>query len=354
VNEPVRIAGAGPAGLTAAITLARAGRAVEVYERSADCGTRFRGDLQGIENWSGPGDALDEFRAMGLTPDWACRPFRAATLTNARRARRLTFDRTACYVVSRGGSPDSLDQALKRQALAQGVAFHWRRTLAPGLADIVATGPDLRRPFVVGKGIAFETDAPDMVVVLLHEPSAVKGYAYLMVSGGSGCICVCLFDRFPDAARCLRTAVAHLAPAYGVRIAHPRALGGLGHCSGRPRFQEGRTRFAGEAAGLQDLMWGFGIRTAMRSGHLAARSLLEGTDYAEASQPALRSAQRAGVVNRVAWELLRHGDYAPAMAILAVGGLGLLRSWYGFNPLQRLLFAPARVLMRRRYPALGF
>ena len=39
-HRPIRIAGAGPSGLAAAIALARAGRAVEVHEAKADVGTR--------------------------------------------------------------------------------------------------------------------------------------------------------------------------------------------------------------------------------------------------------------------------------------------------------------------------
>src|SRR5205807_9306611 len=45
----IRIAGAGPSGLAAAIILARAGREVEVHEAKRDVGTRFIGDLQIIE-----------------------------------------------------------------------------------------------------------------------------------------------------------------------------------------------------------------------------------------------------------------------------------------------------------------
>lgn len=47
--EPIQIAGAGPAGLAAAITLARAGRQVVVHELQSDVGHRFKRDFQGLE-----------------------------------------------------------------------------------------------------------------------------------------------------------------------------------------------------------------------------------------------------------------------------------------------------------------
>src|SRR5581483_11014632 len=50
--QPIRIAGAGPSGLAAAIVLAKAGRPVEVHEARPDVGTRFIGDLQIIEGAS--------------------------------------------------------------------------------------------------------------------------------------------------------------------------------------------------------------------------------------------------------------------------------------------------------------
>jgi phytoene dehydrogenase-like protein len=46
------VVGAGPAGLVAAITLARAGRPVRVLERRARVGGRFAGDFQGLAGWA--------------------------------------------------------------------------------------------------------------------------------------------------------------------------------------------------------------------------------------------------------------------------------------------------------------
>ena len=54
----IRILGAGISGLTAAINLAKAGYTVEVYERNSDCGRRFLGDMQGLDNYSSKKDVL--------------------------------------------------------------------------------------------------------------------------------------------------------------------------------------------------------------------------------------------------------------------------------------------------------
>ncbi|MFU8830068.1 MAG: FAD-binding protein [Phycisphaerales bacterium] len=52
MNPAIEIAGAGPAGLAAAITLARVGRVVIVHEAQAEVEYRFKRDLQGLENWT--------------------------------------------------------------------------------------------------------------------------------------------------------------------------------------------------------------------------------------------------------------------------------------------------------------
>ena len=64
--ENIKIAGAGPAGLTAAINLAKAGYQVEVFEKNHDTGVRFHGDLQGLENWSRERDIIDELHDMNI------------------------------------------------------------------------------------------------------------------------------------------------------------------------------------------------------------------------------------------------------------------------------------------------
>lgn len=79
----VQIAGAGPAGLAAAITLAQAGRRVVVHEAQREVGYRFQRDLQGLENWSTEKDVLEMLREAGLTTDFATVPCRCGVAFDA-------------------------------------------------------------------------------------------------------------------------------------------------------------------------------------------------------------------------------------------------------------------------------
>src|ERR1041385_4213426 len=54
-------------------------------------------------------------------------------------------------------------------------------------------------------------------------------------------------------------------------------------------------RYLGEAAGFQDYLFGLGIRYALTSGYLAARSIIEGRDF---DTSALAMKQETSLVNR--------------------------------------------------------
>ncbi|NIR40201.1 MAG: FAD-dependent oxidoreductase, partial [Actinobacteria bacterium] len=66
----VSVVGAGPAGLAAAIELARNGTQVTVYEARASVGSRFHGDFQGIENWTTADDVRDWLERLHLRLDF--------------------------------------------------------------------------------------------------------------------------------------------------------------------------------------------------------------------------------------------------------------------------------------------
>lgn len=354
----VRILGAGPSGLAAAIVLARAGRTVEVFERRDDCGARFGGDLQGLESFSGPVDVLDELRAAGIETDFTHRPFSRGYQYNGNRADLHEFPAPAFYLVRRGTMADSIDQSLKRQALAAGVTLHFGRSVPDADShdagiQIVATGPRSRRPYAVCRGFVFRTEAPDIAVALLNDRAGLKGYSYLLVSNGEGCLCTSLWGDFRKVHTCLAEARRLLLQRWPMPVRDERPVGGWVHFSGRPQWTRGSALVVGEAAGLQDFLWAFGLRAALRSGVLAAQSLLSRTDYAVQAQEHFSPFIRGGVVNRFLWEMGRFGQYRAPMAALRWRGAGrLMHDFYRYNRLQRFLYPLARGYVRVTHPHL--
>lgn len=276
-NGAIRVVGAGPAGLAAAITLARAGRQVVVYEKNADVGMRFHNDYQGIENWSAETDTLDFLRSISLEPHSLCIPFHRGMLMSPKECAEVTSPTPFFYLVKRGTDPDSLDMALKERAVASGVTLRFNSPVPHQEGDIVATG--YTKPDVLAFGMVFDTDADDRAVILFDDRLAPKGYAYLLVCGGRATLATTLFAEFSSGRMYLEKAAERLRSVLHFTIENARTFVGCGSFSiPKSAVREGR-RYAGEAAGFQDYLFGFGLRYALTSGHLAAQSVVRNLDY---------------------------------------------------------------------------
>jgi len=131
-------------------------------------------------------------------------------------------------------------------------------------------------------------------------------------------------------------------------------MGGVGSFSTKNIFQENGTRYVGEAAGIQDLLWGYGIRSALTSGFLAARSIITGKSYDILARKQFHHKLKAGVVNRFFWEKLVSKRFPFFMNKLKTSKdpFSFLYSFHQFNRFQKLLYPLALFYMRRRYPAL--
>ncbi|MFC1513110.1 NAD(P)/FAD-dependent oxidoreductase [Thermodesulfobacteriota bacterium] len=350
----IRIAGSGPAGMTAAINLARAGFPVTVYEKHGDSGQRFHGDMQGLENWSVDGDIVADLQAMGLAINFDCHPFSALTVSNGSRIWNFACARPAFYLVKRGDIPGSLDQGLKQQAEALGVTIRYRSELPVAEADIIATGPLPHHLFAMARGEIFTTGMADIAYGLVNDAAAFKGYSYLLVSKGYGCLCTVLFDRFGEINNCFEATREMFGRLVSLEMKTPRPVGGLGSFAAQPVLRRGASLCVGEAAGLQDLLWGFGMRSAITSGFLAAESIITNTDYAAAAQSFFGDRLRASIVNRYLWERFGGDNYQWLMDRINRAGdpLAFLHSFHNFNLAQRLLYPLARRFVGNRYPGL--
>lgn len=306
-RRTISIAGAGPAGLTAAISLARAGHAVVVHEQNPDVGMRFSGDFQAIENWSDEEDLMAALSRIGVKADFYCRPIHQVSSYGPRSSTQVRSDQPIAYLIERGCTTASLDTSLKRQALESGVSLRFGSCVRETDVDIIATGP--RRARTLAVGIIFETDLESCTALLLDDHLAPKGYAYALAAEGRGTLATVLYEKFTQGNACLEATIRRFKELLGMEIRNARKFGGYGDFDLTRCTAAGHRYYVGEAAGFQDYLFGFGIRYAMLSGALAATSIIHGTGYDELCKQSLRSRLRASLINRYCYRFLGQRGY---------------------------------------------
>jgi flavin-dependent dehydrogenase len=354
-KKVVKILGAGASGLSAAINLAKAGYKVEVFERGKDAGFRFHGDVEGLENWSMEEDFLESLKKMNIKPNFDHDPFHGVKISNGKKVWNIKTKRPAFYLIKRGPVKGSVDEGLKRQALKLGVKIYFNKTIPEREADIIATGPSSKRIFGIDRGIVFKTTHKNLALGLLNEKYAYHGYSYLLITKGYGCIATCVEGDFTHINKYFEDSEKILERLAHIREEKPKACGGIGNFSLNGPYKKDNRLYVGEAAGIQDFMWGFGIRNALTSGYLAAKSIIENEDYEKIARAFFKNRLKASVVNRYLWIKNGERDYTWLLNKLErqKDVLKLLRSFYNFNLLQRILYPIALNYCRKEYPNLN-
>ncbi len=347
-NEAITIVGAGPAGLACAIVLARGGANVVVREWKDCVGHRFHDDFQGLENWTRESDVLAELAAAGIAADFECHAFdRGAIFDPHGRPHLVQGRRPLFYLLRRGSAEGTLDSALLAQARAAGVevVFGDRVGSFAGVG-VLAAGP--REAGVIAAGHVFKTGIADGAWLALGHDVAPGGYAYLLVQGGRGTVASCMFTRFREQAKYVEATENFFRAHVGLEMTNPRPFGGYGNIRLPKSAMQGGHPVVGEHAGFQDALAAFGLRYAIRSGVLAAESILDGGDYAARWRAELGRTLKAGIANRWIFNTAREPGMRLAIGRLARRDTGdLLRRAYDLTPLKQL----ALPIALRRYRA---
>lgn len=340
-GQRVSVVGAGPAGLACAIVLAHAGYSVVVHERRARIGGRFHCDFQGLENWSSAEDVLEELTRNGIETTFDCHAVRTGVAFDAWGARYdIRSADPLYYLVHRGGDGGTLDDGLLRQARTLGVdvRFNDRVKRAEGTA-VLAAGP--RTADAIAVGYVFDTDMPNGDWVCFDNELAPLGYSYLLVHGGRGTVASCMFTGFKREAEYVERTVAAFKERVGLTMRNERRFGGYANFRLPVTAVQGRGRLVlGEQAGFQDALAGFGMRYAIRSGILAARSIIEGADYTTQWRQELLPLLKAGIVNRFLFNSVgeRGWQWVLANRFQRGDARNALMRLYAGSPWRNLLF----------------
>ncbi|MFQ5580965.1 MAG: NAD(P)/FAD-dependent oxidoreductase [Nitrospiria bacterium] len=336
-GSSIKVAGAGPSGLTSAICLAKAGYAVEVFEARKEVGGRFIGDFQVIENMSTPEDALQMLKRIGLSSNFYIRPVCQGRFYDYRlNSREVKSQGPFGYFIRRGPQEDTLDRGLLNQALAAGVTLHYKTRLNPEEADIVASGPS--SPDGLAKQITFASNLPDTVWVLFDMDISPGAYSYLFVLDGRatfGCAITQDFDHINDyfdgALKCFQGISSF-------SIEEEKAGYSFMNFSLKPSAKIDRRLYIGEAGGFQDYLFGLGIRYALTTGKAAAESIITKRDYDQLWKKSIGAAQEMSLINRFLYE--RGGNRGLSEFVRRAGRGDLqdyLSGWYAWRPWKGLL-----------------
>ncbi|MEW6109816.1 MAG: NAD(P)/FAD-dependent oxidoreductase [Nitrospirota bacterium] len=343
MKEPINIIGAGPAGLTAAIVLRKHGSPVRVYEMSSDVGHRLNGDFQGLENWSSEEDVTELLKRSGIETNFLCAPYYGGIVyAPDRKPVEIKSERPIFYLVKRGTMPGTLDMGLKEQALSAGVEilFNHRLDRFEGKA-IVGTGP--KGADAIAAGITFETGMEDQAVVVLDDSIAPKGYAYLLVNQGYGTMVTVLYREYRRENEYFERMMSFFKNNINMDIKNARKFGCYGNFFIRDTQIHHKKLYVGESAGFQDCLWGFGMRYAILSGYLAAKSFIDGSDYDMLWKRELKPMLETSLINRYLLEKAGHIGYRYLTKKFAQGNpCNFLRRHYNHSFLKHLFLPIAK------------
>ena len=296
---PIHIMGAGLSGLAAAITLAKEGVEVHVHDVRKDSGERFDGDFQALENWSMDADFFDQLTEWGYdTNEFKATEFSVVDLIHPDDEITKTHTPNVAYrIVERGTSDHTIDQGFKRMAIAAGANLHYKSRVKEEDCQIIACGP--KGTSAVAYGEIFKTNHPNHIAFQLNDKLAPGSYSYLIIIDGIGLICTCLWRKQRGTDRFLNETIAWYQKHYpDIDMVPIKRVGGKGDFTiNKNYFQDGRY-YVGESGGLQDFMWGFGMRMAVWSGHLAAQDILGNCNYETEVRKQLMPYVKTSVANR--------------------------------------------------------
>lgn len=339
-KRTIKIKGAGIAGLASAIILADQNFRVKVFEKNKDVGLQRSGDYEGLENWTDKEDILDYLKKLAIKIDFWHKPiYKTSYFSYDGDKFDFKTEKPLIYMIKRGNEKGCLDYALKHQAIKNGVEIIFGEKVEDDL-DIDSSGA--KRANALGYGVTFDTSSDNVVSALLDDEAAPYGYSYLITLNGKGTLVTAFFKKpFGNAKRYFQKTEEKFEKYYkGLDIKNPKVFG---HFVNFSILKNKHKILIGEAAGIQDYLFGFGMRLAIKSAELAALAISENKDYYALYKKKILPFLKAGIVNRFLYEKLKSKGYKKMLERFKGKDIRkILQKSYRFSLVHRFVYPLAR------------
>lgn len=273
--------GAGPAGLSSAIVLSKAGYKTIVTESAPLIGGRSGTNIQAIRNYGSDKDIIKKIESYGIKMPKLNPITRIVKYSPTYRSDEIySEDEPIFYTFKRGPSPDSLENLLAEQAKSQGAEILLGKTAKVLDCQIIASGSKFD-PVGFGYGATFEGSFDKDTIAFFYGNKLIQnGYAYI-APYGKDMLSVAItsftktdFNKISERfEKFISTDKIILDILQGAKRLN--SFAGYGHFNVPKTAIHKYKYFTGGAAGFVDPARGFGVKYAILSGAMAAQSILD-------------------------------------------------------------------------------
>jgi len=305
LKKEINVLGGGISGLACAIILCENDYKVNVYEKGSYVGKRFNEDWQGLENWSEDVDVLKQIESYGIDLSFEYEPLSELDLHYSGKSKTIR-GKNASYLVRRGSKEGCLDKALLEQAEKLGVKIHLNHKPDRELpVHVDATGP--RNANILARGIKFNTSIDSGYHMAFGQDLARGFYSYLLSKNGHGTIATVFGPESASRSQeLLQNTVNYFSDLLDKKeLSAGKKFGGYGHFEIKKNYYDEKgAMLVGESGGFQDYLWGFGMRYAIQSANLAARSIIQDESYNDLIKEHLLKKMKHSKRNRLICETM--------------------------------------------------
>jgi len=309
-----KIIGAGMAGLASGITLANGGMNATIYEQHSAVGTSVGHNIMAIRNYNLPFDQMEEFNRLGLKLKDAKPIYKIIKYSpSGKHMEVFSKDKPIFYAIMRGpNEKSSFDVQLANQFESEGGKLELNQKKNLKFGDIIANRNIFSNFACVGSEFVDVEVDPETIIFFMNNKYSPQGYLY-MVPWGENEISLAstnydlnaplkvLFNRF-IAENEIITKILE-----GSSVLNDFACTAYSNVPSTAKINGHLV--VGSAAGFLDSARGFGVKYALLSGVLAAKSILEKKDYDKLWKSAFEKELLDGFSRRLILEKMTNEDY---------------------------------------------